>query len=314
MRRLPLCCWLLISAGVLLACANAGRSEAARSDEAPGCDRPLGAAVRAVPFVRRQAVVYTEEEQACWLPWDLARAAAEAPGGQWVDVRDAGQRQRLALEGVMAVDLADLPDKPFLKEQSLVLVGTGVDLPELSRQCVLLRQSGQYRSVHVLLGGAHAWRQAGRAVSGSQASLPADQVDAQEMWQGAGNGAWRLAVLDMPPAQVRELADRLPAAAQDVADLGADAAHAVRQLHALARQPLPAPRQWLVIAGSPERLAQARQFWQEQQNGQKNAQNRSSASAVMWLAGGWPAYAEYVQQQAAVAAHAGQPLPPLCGI
>ena len=264
------------------------------------CDQP-GDPLHAVAFTEAPAD-YTDAERACWVDWTQARALADGPGGQWVDVRETGAVRRLGLPGATAVNTADLADKAFLKGRTLVLVGTGVDLKALSSRCVDLRDSAQFKGVHVLLGGVRTWQQANQPVLADGSALPAQEASAQELWLGATGDLWQVAALGLSTPQMA----RLPVQRERLLDLGADPSRAMARLaRHLQDERLPAPRQWLVIADTPERLAQARSLWRQRADG---------AQAPLWLAGAWPAYASYLEQQKTLAAHAGRPLPRLCGM
>lgn len=270
------------------------------------CDRQEILAPAQVLLHQAGAVVYDDAERACWAGWEQAHAVATGPNGLWVDVRDAGARRQLDLPGVTAVDLADVPTRAFLKGQSLVLIGTGVDLKALSSQCAALRQSGQFKNVHVLLHGVHSWRQAGQLVQANGALLPPDEASAQEFWLGAANGQWRVAALGLgPDEQARlPLPTAFAASAQDLPQAMADLAAHIAQA-----EPLAAPQRWLVLTHSAAQLAQAQALWR-----QHAAALGQNPPLLTWLSGAWPAYASYLQQQQTLAAHAGRPLPRLCGL
>ncbi|MFT3779447.1 MAG: hypothetical protein QM772_14435 [Ottowia sp.] len=297
MRRLiiPLC------AGVLsVAWAQEGA-------EGPfTCDRTAAITPLAEVAFTGEVASYTDAERACWADWPQAQALAQGLNGQWVDVRDAGSARRIALRGAATVGLTDLADKAFLKGQSLVLVGTGVDLKALTERCVALRQRGQFSGVHVLLGGARTWRLAGQPVQADGTAVAPDEASAQELWLGAAGDLWQLAVFGLSAEQRQSL----PVPASRVLDLGADARRAVDELQrrATTGERLAAPRQWLVVAPDAAQLAQAQALWRER------AQAASPLGAPIWLSGGWQAYAAYLQQQKTLAAHAGRPLPRLCGM
>jgi rhodanese-related sulfurtransferase len=267
-------------------------------------DDPL----QAVNFGEPALVPYSQAERACWADWPQALALAQEPNGLWVDVRDAGSARRLALRGAVNVALANLADKAFLKKRSLVLVGASVDLRTMTRRCVALRQSGQYRDVHVLLGGVRSWRLAGQSIqpstqSDGSALLPADEASARELWLGAADGQWKIAALNLSQQQRQSL----PVPPAQVLDLGANVTQAVQELERqVAGQPLPAPSRWLVVAPDATTLAQAKTLWPQKTPNDQNT--------LIWLTGGWLAYAAWLQQQKTLAAHAGRSLPRICGL
>lgn len=264
------------------------------------CQKP-DQIVNAVVF-SGAANVYTEVERSCWIDWYQAQARATGKGGQWVDVRDAGAARSIVLPGVATVHLADLDDKTFLKGQSLVLVGTGVDLKVLSSRCAELRHSGQFEGVHVLLGGVRSWRMTGQPVLIDGHTLSAQEISARELWLGVVDGLWQVAAMGLSSEQIASL----PIQRKYILDLGADMQQAVVQMSKRFRhEPLPIPRQWLVIVDTPEHLVLARDLWQQVTDVTANP---------LWLSGGLPAYATFLEQQKTLAANAGRSLPRLCGM
>ena len=300
MRRLLLA-WLL---SVASACALAQAESRSLT-----CDRDADDPLRPVVFAVGGASAFSEAEHTCWLDWTAAQQAATGPGGQWVDVRDAGARRLLTLPGVTAVDLADLPSKAFLKGQSLVLIGTGVDLKTLSTQCVALRQSDQFKDVHVLLHGVRAWRQARQPVLADGSALASDEASAQDLWLGAADDLWRIAAIGLAPEQLASLPVKAAFATSDQ-----NLRQAVAELAARTKAAVDvAPQQrWLVLTATPAQLAEVRALWPA--NSSESVVNETSASAPVWLIGAWPTYASYLEQQKTLAAHAGRPLPRLCGM
>ena len=65
------------------------------------------------------------------------------------------------------------------------------------------------------------------------------------------------------------------------------------------------------LTATAAQLAQLRALWLERP---LNPADTAIASAPLWLVGAWPAYASYLEQQKTLAAHAGRPLPRLCGM
>lgn len=263
------------------------------------CDKPEHALNAVV--LSDETAIYAEEERACWIDWEQDHLAAKREGYQWVDVRDAGSARNLILPGIAAVHWADLGDKTFLRGQSLVLLGVGTDLKKLTGLCVDLRHSGQFETVHVLLGGVRSWRMAGQPVQINGFVQASHEVSAHELWLGASDGLWQVATIGLSPEQIASL----PVPREYVLDLGADIQQASKTLiQQIGREPLPAPREWLVIADTYEQFNLAWQLWQQ----------LDVTVRPFWLSGAWPAYAVYLEQQKNLAAHAGQPLAKLCGM
>lgn len=272
------------------------------------CDRDANDPLRPVVFAVGGVSAFSDAERACWLDWTAAQQATTGPGGQWVDVRDAGARRLLALLGVTAADLVDLPSKAFLKGESLVLIGTGVDLKALSSQCAALRQSGQFKDVHVLLHGVRAWRLANQPTLVDGAVLAPDEVSAQELWLGAADDQWRIAAIGLEPEQLASLPVKAAFTASEQ-NLRQTVAELTKHM---AQSSSDRPQQrWLVLTATPAQLAQVRALWLERPS---NNADTAAVSAPLWLVGAWPAYASYLEQQKTLASHAGRPLPRLCGM
>lgn len=302
---------LLLAAALLPGYADAQEAPASQQTQQLTCPAGQDDPLQAVNFGEPAPAPYSQAERACWADWSQSLALAQGPNGLWVDVRDAGSVRRLRLHGAVNVALAILADKAFLKKRSLVLVGAAVDLRAMTQRCVALRQSGQYQDVHVLLGGVRSWRLAGQAIqSDGSALLPADEASARDLWLGAADGQWKIAALNLSEQQRQSL----PVTPTQLLDLGANMTQAVQELERqVAGQPLPAPSRWLVVAPDAAALAQAQALWRQRTAKPETAKG-SNPNALVWLTGGWPAYATWLQQQKTLAAHAGRSLPRLCGI
>ncbi|MFV0478636.1 MAG: rhodanese-like domain-containing protein [Parahaliea sp.] len=284
------------------------------------CEPPPDQPLNPVAFAKVPAR-YSIDERACWASWSQSRALAQDPQGQWVDVRDAGAIYRLGLPGVAAVSLADIADKAFLKGQALVLVGSGVDLKPLSARCVRLRQSGQFKSVHVLLDGTRAWYLAGQPVLVGGSLLAPDEISPQALWRGVAGDQWRIAAigLDSDALQHLPLPASFIASAQDLKQVVADLATQIHATHTHQARDETIHQRWLVIAATSAQQAQLRRLWREAQQPMPRSTVSSSttpaiASIPIWLAGAWPAYGAYLRQQQTLATHAGQSLPTFCGL
>lgn len=231
---------------------------------------------------------YSAEEKACWID------VQEARKGGWtlLDVRDVAMSAGAFLPGTVALSLSAVADRKYLREQSLVLVGTGVDLRALTGSCVALRAQG-FTRVRTLLGGARSWNRK----QGGDLLVP------QEFWLGAMDGQWRIVSVGLGADQVADLAIppevTVPASTDGVA---------LRKALADAERARPSEphHQWLLVApdGAGQQVALAR--WQQIPQDQ-------DMKPLAWLEGGWTGYRAYLNQQQQSAAHAGRALPRVCG-
>ncbi len=239
-------------------------------------------------FGHVQPLPYSADETACWLD------VQKAHGGDWtlLDVREVGVSERTPLSGTVAMSLASLADRKYLRDQPLVLVGTGVDLRVLTRSCMALRQQG-FARLRVLLGGARSWHRT-RGV---------DMLTPQEVWLGGIDGQWRIVSVGLQADQVASLPIP-PEITLSASVEGATLQHAI--LDTEKAKPSEPPHQWLVVASDDMAQQAVLVRWQQ------TVQVKESLP-VAWLSGGWSDYRAYLDQQQHSAAHAGRALPSSCG-
>lgn len=241
-------------------------------------------------FGRVQPVQYGRDEVSCWIE------AHEIHEGNWVavDVRDVILAARSPLPGAAALPLFAIADRSYLKDQPLLLVGSGVDLRALTQACLELRRQG-FAQVRVLLGGVRNWRR----------TQGVDLLTPREAWLGSADGQWRIAAVGLSPAQVTGLPLEPLLQLPGHTD-GRTLGQALADLDQ--RSPSQRPSQWLVVAADMQ--AQQALLVQWRQDGRYEQQAKRP---LAWLEGGWEAYRAYLDQQQHSAAHAGRPLPRLCG-
>lgn len=256
------------------------------------CLRDDAAPPSVVGFDRRKPVQYSAQQASCWI------TSSEVQTERWrvLDVRQDGAAHDAHLEGTTKMVLTELQDKIYMRQQSLLLVGSGVDLSTLTQTCVRLRQQG-FDNVRVLLGGARNWHR----------TKALDLIAPQELWVGGGQGVWRLATLGLTSAHIDVLPEQPAVVLPSTANLQDLQAAMARSAQASPMQPT---EQWLIVA-TDDRKTQASIMVLAQQ--EKTPVLWSLHKPVAWLAGGWSAYHAYLTQQKSVAAHAGRPLPRHCG-
>lgn len=276
--------------GSAVLCTGLGLALGVAADEAalPSCLRQDYSLPQSPDFGHTKPQPYAPDEMACWLD------VAQARDGQWMllDVREGTTPQRAVLPGAAALPLMSLADRRYLREQPLVLVGTGVDLRKLTTACVALRAQGFLR-VRVLLGGARSWT---RKDGG-------DLVGPAEFWSGAMDGQWRIVGVGLDGDQVAALPFPPEANLPHTVD-GPALRKALNDAERV--NPLAPHNQWLVVAadGVQQQAALARS---------QQAPQEPPIRPLAWLGGGWAAYRAYLNQQQLSAAHAGRALPRVCG-
>ncbi|XAH21233.1 rhodanese-like domain-containing protein [Xylophilus sp. GW821-FHT01B05] len=134
-------------------------------------------------------------DASCWID-EIDAARMEKAGAMfWIDIRSAEKAKASALHGALQIPAHELASKDFLREERVVLVGGAFDENEAMQACRSLRLAG-FSSVHALAGGARAWAQAGRSISGSSLG-PLDEMTPEEFIAGGMKGHWALVTVGL---------------------------------------------------------------------------------------------------------------------
>lgn len=78
-----------------------------------------------------------------------------------LDIRPHHAARNIGIAEALKIPLADLATRTFLKDRSLVLVGSGKNDLEIATACVELKKAG-FAQVKVLSGGLRAWHGSGQ--------------------------------------------------------------------------------------------------------------------------------------------------------
>jgi len=299
------CCHAVLAqaAGAALACRADSYAAHAADAQAPSWPRQAPA----------QAL-----DAACWVtPAQLARSESAAAPPVLIDVRPRVARQSAPIANALEVELSELPHKRFLRQEPLVLVGTGLDYADLAAACRRLQAQG-FASVRALRGGAAAWREA--SASGSPRLRP---ISASEWMASLGQGI-RWTVLPLGDAVLRAPADRIPVPGGQVVAIPGAGAHGMAAQDAdrlasavvrayrgalTARQASPVPEAAIVVAGPA--IDGTLRLRIEQAIAAMDA--ASTGVPIYWLQGGWQAYEHQAAQAAAIQQTAGHGLQAPCG-
>jgi len=187
--------------------------------------KPAGGACRAVDYAApgtppARTAEEREPDLSCLLPVDRWTALAADPRAMLVDVRSAVEREQGGLEGALPLSAAEVGGKPFLKDKTLVLVGSGRGERELYVACAGLKARG-FRDVRVLQGGVPAWQAAGRPLL-ARSAVPDEtpRLTAAQLW-GESHFEANLVLLQAGQSglrsglpQGRQVADLRPATLQ----------------------------------------------------------------------------------------------------
>lgn len=237
----------------------------------------------------------TDEERgaSCLIEADKASDEQAQRSITWVDVRGAASIRRNPLPGVVEIPLADLPGKSFLRNERLILVGSGFDGRVLLESCRRLRAEG-WRQVSVLHGGVRRWH----------APLPlGDQVAVDELLQSPLDSHWRIVSVGLDEAALSNTPPRASIALPDSQRSTAQLITAVDGLRHAAQAGGLSTIDVLIVASGHDATNRLRQTMAQ----------AGSTKNVYWLEGGLAALRQYLKQQQRIAFAAGRSLKSPCG-
>lgn len=204
-----------------------------------------------------------------------------------LDVRLQREIKAHPLQGVWEIPLAQLQGKSFLREQHIVLVGTGFDQALLDQACEQLRAAG-FENVVALRGGVRAlinWPQA------QFSGIESEQITPEEFWLGSPAMEWQIVTFGLSQEQI----DRLP------------------------EPPIEDPAKRLSLSERTQKLGDSEaKRWIEYvyiapdaaatQALQQAFSSSGLTKNTVWLTGGMQAYENYMREQYDILNHAGRAL------
>ncbi len=288
-------------------------------------------------------------DSACWLSAEQLTSALSGPAKPTLlDVRPRSVQRMAPVAGALQIELADIASKRFLQQQSIVLIGSGLDYADINQACQQLRQQG-FASVQALLGGASAWQAAGlkastQASTNASAGASADAAQLQTIdaagWIASLSQGVQWTVLSINAALQQASTEQLPVPSNQIVAIRAEGKELSRKLavsvqrayqNAALKPPNASAAQALIVvvdgaasdslrAPIAHAIAQA----QTQANAQTlprvskapapaTAASPSHALPVYWLQGGWQGYLQQVAQNAAIQQTASHRLQVPCG-
>jgi rhodanese-related sulfurtransferase len=134
------------------------------------------------PGVPGSDAAVAEPDLACRLPVSDLVAWRQRPGTTVVDVRSAQEYEQAHIDGAMHAPLGRLATLGFLRQQTVVLVGSGKAERELYVACARLKAKG-FGAVSVLQGGLAQWRAEGQPVlAREETPLRSTRLSTAELW------------------------------------------------------------------------------------------------------------------------------------
>ncbi len=211
---------------------------------------------------------------------DLADGKPLPPDTLFVDVRSPDQFRLARIPGSLNLPLHTLKTKAFLKPKRTVLVNEGCDASLLLVECGRLRAAG-FPRIEVLDGGLLSWQIAGGAVEGERPHAASSlAISAGQYHASRGAQNW-LVVRLLPPNGLGDAWFTAP----NAPSLVFNPATLPTELAALAANQPPGTRCLLITDGGD--------FTSEMDQAIASVRNLP----VFWLAGGLPAYRDFLARQ-----------------
>ncbi len=214
-------------------------------------------------------------DSSCWINDSAIAALAEKETVLWIDVRSKSEQKALSLNGLLEIPLAALSNKQFLKQQPIVLVGTGFDQVMLNRTCMQLKQAG-FTAVYALEGGAYVL---------DKKQQQHYEITPEQYWSGSMAGSWKTIAIDIAEDDLQALPitpfKQLVSTADDVA-------LAIQQTLSPLNQLTPIS---LVLITQDQATTI---YWQQALT------NLTDSKQIVWLQGGIKNYNDYINQQQSI--------------
>ncbi|WP_156362529.1 hypothetical protein [Xylophilus sp. Leaf220] len=253
---------------------------------------PAPATQAAVP---RHETVPVAQVPDCWVAWTQGSRPSSA-GSFLIDVRPAEKLGQAAIPGALQIKPAEIVGKGFLRQENLLLVGTGYDSRAMGQLCLHLRQAG-FKSVFALKGGARAMNPAGAASGSTRALISIDEMSSAEFAGGVATSGWRIWAVDLEPSEIA----LLPAVPEKT--FSKEEFSFLRELLAQEMNVKPADVQSeLIVIGKNQNAVE-----------QVRPHTENIAANVFWLSGGWDAYSKYLKDWQLSSSHAGASTKRPCG-
>ncbi len=246
-------------------------------------------------------------ESSCWV-------GADALGAwQAIDVRLPVARHVAPVLQALPMDLDAVAGKRFLQQESILLLGNGLDYADLSKACRDLQAQG-FAAIRALVGGAPAWAAHLQATTGARLKTLTPGAWVASLGQGIDWTIW-----SFDPA-FQQAPQQWPVAPQQVLTVDAmpateaqwrtSLAALARSMAASSAQSPGVPRALLVI---PAPGWEAREIAEFGHTLDTLALPRSIPTPVYWLDQGWSAYQRQVTQTQSIQHTASHRLQPPCG-
>jgi rhodanese-related sulfurtransferase len=241
-------------------------------------------------------------DNSCWVDFSNV-AQSVTVNATWIDVRSLAETKAIQLPGALRIAMTELRTKTFLKNASIVLVGSGRDDGDIATTCGELKRSG-FPSVIALRGGVRAWIAGGRPILGEAAALQGlDLIAPMEFQRQAARAPWIVVGVDLPSSVI------LPGSPTDYRAIAAheDAGRVVSEIRSeqakwRGQKAESRPTAIIVVTVDADHARRAR-----------DALRTAQVSDVFVLQGGVAAYRDFLNQQHGIAAASGKALVRQCG-
>ncbi|UYZ83142.1 rhodanese-like domain-containing protein [Entomomonas sp. E2T0] len=214
-------------------------------------------------------------DNSCWIKDSEITVLAQKETITLVDVRSKTEQKALPLNGLLDIPLSALPNKQFLKQQPIVLVGTGFDQVMLNKACIQLKQAG-FTAVYALEGGAYVL---------DKSQQQHYEITPEQYWSGSMASPWKTIVIDIAEDDLQALPIK------PFKQLVSTTDNVVLAIHQTLSQFNQLTPIQLVLITQDQATTK---HWQQTLN------NLTDSKQIVWLQGGVQNYNDYINQQQSI--------------
>lgn len=142
------------------------------------------------PHIEKKQVL----NASCWLSQLEAKKKQE--NFILIDVRPTAQNKADPIKGALIIKPYELPDKGFLKDQEVLLIGTGFDQGALDQTCTNLRNKG-FNKVFAMKGGIFVWH-----------NQLITEITPEDFLIGSSTYTWKVITLGLPEQEIHKLPEK----------------------------------------------------------------------------------------------------------
>lgn len=261
-----------------------------------GSDRSI---VSGTPIIWPHIKQKVELTSSFWINGAQAQQWLEQGDLIWIDVRSAIKKKASPLDNALDISLQSIKDKSFLHNERIVLVGDGVDQPELDLACRHLRDAG-FENAYVLQGGVDAKRRLEKQSSFSRQAF-FTYITPEELLAGSRATSWTLIAWDLHSDDIQKLPEQ---PTEQWFSAEGNLSLLVQRIlsHSQTKKSKGAQAGIVMITANNNANQQLKSLLQQ----------HGTTTPILWLQGGMQAYQNYIEQQHNIRTNTGLSLKRSC--